>query len=264
MLIAIAVAFGSPVFAAERIELKPGKPVTIVPGKAYVLIELGGSAPMQLVKRASPEEKATWEAKRAVERPKAIQRYQKRSASYAVQVRDWNEMSVSDRMSFQKPEKPEYVDAQSFYMDPPELKHVVNILGRRTFDTSDGRRMVVLQIEPGDYDVYSLSDGKMGARCLCMGSVGFTAVAGKVMTVGSFEPMDGSVREFRFIPARKGDAVPAEVANYGVDPARIHAVGSMPNIFGARISRVAPVDGLLNYKLGVPLDASGKPAGSFQ
>ena len=75
-------------------------------------------------------------------------------------------------------------------------------------------------------------------QCLCMGSVGFTAEAGKIVSVGRMVGMEG--REFRFVAADDKFEAPAMLKPYNVSPAKLVAVGKLPNFFGAIVTRVHP------------------------
>ena len=265
IVFAFAAAISAPASAGERIQLKPGAPVEIRPDRAYVLIESRAVAPMQLVKRASADQHLVWAAKRDSDLNKAKKTYQREFGAYEKFLNHWNRLSETEKATYVvRPRRPEPVDDLNFYSLPAELKNFVNVVAGQGFATSDGRALTLLQLEPGEYDVYSLSDGKNGGRCLCMGSLGFTAIAGKVVSVGSFTATDDDSREFHFAPAKAGEPVPAEVASSAVQPAKIHAVGRMPNLFGARIARVAALDGLITYRLGVPTGVDGKEPDSFK
>jgi hypothetical protein len=96
-----------------------------------------------------------------------------------------------------------------------------------------------------------------------MGSVGFSAEAGKIVSLGRFSGMVNK-SEHRFVPADPKDLVPMSLKRFGVSPARLWAVGKLPNFNGSIIARVGAVPGVIGYARDVPLDAAGQPAAGLR
>ena len=255
LIAALAVAVASPAIAGERVELKPNDPVTLDSAHAYVLVQIDGSAPLSLVRRVSETEMAEWLAKKLEKEAKARKRYARDILTYREDQAAYLAMRPSQRIPGDKPKVPEVVD-ENFYVPPPELDHMVAVNGREYAPASSGR-WVLLNLQPGNYDVYAVG-GAASGTCLCMGSIGFSAVPGKIVSLGRISAPDKGSVEFRFAAAAAADAKPATLASVPVEPAQVHAVGRMPNYFGSTISRIAEVPGLFSYRDGVPLDASGK------
>jgi len=145
----------------------------------------------------------------------------------------------------------------AFFVAPPELKNFVNVLNQPFVK---GGNVTLLALEPGEYVFYTVpgSGAVAQGQCLCMGSVGFTAEAGKIVSVGRMVGMEG--REFRFVAADDKFEAPAMLKPYNVSPAKLVAVGKLPNFFGAIVTRVAPVPGLLAYKRDIPLGGGDQEA----
>ena len=246
-----ALALAATPAMAERIELREKDMTAVDPAKAYVLMTTEDSGAMQIFRKASQKELDEWEVKRAA----ALKRAQK---TYESDLKSWKSKDIdpATRRPYRKPDPVE----TSFYFKPPELKNFVNVMGREYIK---GENYILLRLEPGDYVFYTLPGKGTGVaqqgQCLCMGSVGFTAEAGKIVSVGRFSGMvnDG---EYRFIPAAAADPVPQSLQRYGVTPARLFGVGKLPNFLGSIIARVGSVPGLIDYQRDVPLNGAGQPA----
>jgi len=249
--IALALALAATPAMAERTELREKDMTAVDPTKAYVLMTAEGFGAMQIFRRAHSGEITAWEAKRDAAYKKAQKKYQ-------ADLELWKSKEI-DPITHVPYEKPDPVEV-SFYFKPPELSNFVNVMGKRYIKDQD---YILLQLIPGDYAFYTLPGEGTGVQqqgqCLCMGSVGFTAEAGKIVTVGRFSGKVNS-REYRFVPATAADLVPASLRQFGVTPARLWAVGKLPNFNGSIVARVGAVDGVIGYDRDVPLDGTGKPA----
>lgn len=235
--------------AAERIELREKDFTGVDPTKSYVLIESEVAGPVLLFRRASAEEKAKWQVK-----------YEKAFAAakrtYQIDLRDYEE----EKKSRTGPRMPKPVPPEDgFYKGPPELKNFVTLTGR-TF--VKGEKMTLLQLQPGEYVFYTVPGGGPGVaaqgQCLCMGTIAFTAEAGKIVSVGRLDGMER--RQFRFTPADAGTPIPAALKSHGVTLARLTPVGKLPNFFGSIVTRVAAIPGLIDYRRDEPIDGAGAGA----
>lgn len=250
--VALAIALTAPALAlAERIELREKDMTAIDATRAYVLMTAEGLGAMQIFRRADQAESAAWEVKR----DKAHQRAQK---AYQTSLKLW-QTGGSDPLTRQPYAKPQPVEA-NFYYKPPELSNFINVMGRRYIKDQD---YILLSLKPGDYVFYTVPGEGTGVeqqgQCLCMGTIGFTAEAGKIVSVGRFSGMVNS-REYRFVPPSEADEVPASLRRFGVTPAKLWAVGKLPNFNGSIVTRVSAVPGVLGYQRDVPLDQAGQPA----
>lgn len=249
--IALALSVVAAPAMAERIELREKDLTAVEPASAYVLMTSEGAGSMQIFRRAPPDEIATWEVKRA-------KAYKNAEAAYAEQLKFYKSKKT-DPVTRRPYGKPDPVD-ETFYYNPPELRNFINVMGRRFIKDQD---YILLKLVPGDYVIYTLPGEGTGAQlqgqCLCMGSVGFSAEAGKIVSVGRFSGMV-SKGEYRFVPADPKDPMPTALNRFGVSPARLWAVGKLPNFNGSIIARVGAVPGILSYLRDLPVDAAGQPA----
>jgi hypothetical protein len=232
---------------AERIQLRDKDFSGVQPGKAYVLIETGSAGAIQIFRRPSAEQAAAWQAKRDKSYARAKSNY-----DYELELYE----DYRNKKSGTPVVKPKPLD-DAFFVAPPELKNFVNVLNQPFVK---GGNVTLLALEPGEYVFYTVpgSGAVAQGQCLCMGSVGFTAEAGKIVSVGRMVGMEG--REFRFVAADDKFEAPAMLKPYNVSPAKLVAVGKLPNFFGAIVTRVAPVPGLLAYKRDIPLGGGDQEA----
>lgn len=250
MAIGLTLAIAAAAASAERIELREKDMTAIDPSKAYVLISSELAGAMQIYRKATPAELAEWEVKREKARQKAERVYQS-------DLKLWQDKKT-DPVTGQRYARPSPVDAD-FYYKPPELSNFINVMGREFVKDQD---FVLLRLTPGEYVFYTLPGKGNGVavqgQCLCMGTIGFTAEAGKIVSVGRFSGM-ANEREHAFKPASPTDPVPQSLMQFGVQPARLSAVGKLPNFNGSIVARLAAVPGVLGYSRDVPLDGAGQP-----
>ena len=253
--LSVAIALAATPATAERIELREKDMTAVDPSTAYVLMTAEDSGAMQIFRKASQKEADEWEIKRGAAHKRAVKAYES-------DLKAWRNRE-NDPFTGRPYRKPDPVET-SFYFKPPELANFVNVLGREYIK---GENYILLRLDPGDYVFYTVPGKGTGVarqgQCLCMGSIGFTAEAGKVVSVGRFSGMvnDG---EYRFIPAAAADPVPQSLQRFGVTPARLFGVGKLPNFLGSIVARVGSVPGLIDYQRDLPLDGSGRPAAGLR
>lgn len=247
--IGLVLAIAATAASAERVELREKDMAAIDQSRAYVLISSELAGAMQIFRRASPAEHAAWEVKRDKARQKAERTYQ-------ADLKLW-QSKKTDPITRRPYAKPEPVETD-FYYKPPELSNFTNVMGREYIKDQD---YILLRLTPGDYVFYTLPGEGSGVeqqgQCICMGTIGFTAEAGTIVSVGRFSGM-ANEREHRFIPAASTDLVPESLKRLGVKPARVWAVGKLPNFNGSIVARVAAVPGVLGYARDIPLDGAGQ------
>ena len=178
LMLAVLAALAAPAHAGERTELKPNDPIMLDAAHAYVLIQVDGAAPISLMRRADDMELAAWRAKRLIKQAKAIKRSASDQINYDRDYAAYLAMRPGLRIPSDMPIKPDPID-ENFYLDPPELDQMVAVNGREFAPGSSGR-YVLLNLKPGNYDLYAVG-GAASGNCLCMGSVCFIAVAGKIL-----------------------------------------------------------------------------------
>ncbi len=249
--IALAMLMPTAPAMAERTELREKDMTAIDPNAAYVLLTSERAGAMQIFRRARTDEMSDWNFKRA-------EAYKKAERRYASDLKRFEnkEVNVGTGRLYPKPEPVEL----AFYQKPLELSNFVNIFGRRYIKDQD---FILLKLTPGDYVFYTLPGEGAGVKqqgqCLCMGSIGFTAEPGRIVSVGRFSGMVNE-REYRFVPAGPNDPIPASLKRLGVKLAQLRAVGKLPNFNGSIVARVGAVPGVLAYARDVPLDSAGQQA----
>jgi len=150
---------------------------------------------------------------------------------------------------------------------------------------TDGKLAVVLaEVPPGEYVFYGEGFAGFLYECLCLGTVGFSAPAGKVTDLGTmliakaWEPspipelagevdlgrsavMDYGLFAVALRPLRSGDVAIAGLDPAAISAARLHAVGPFVDTKTLLINRLAAIPGVLAYDAGRVIDvASGKEA----
>ncbi len=141
---------------------------------------------------------------------------------------------------------------------------------------------VLAEITPGDYVVYGEGYASFIYQCFCLGTVGFTAKAGKVTDLGTmlfakaWEPspipelagevdlgksavMDYGLFAVALRPAKSGSTMPPGLDPASVHPAALRAIGPFVETNVVLINRLAAIPGVLAYDQGRVIDVpSGK------
>jgi len=139
---------------------------------------------------------------------------------------------------------------------------------------SGKERLYVFEVTPGDYVVagtaaVNKNSGPM-TTCLCMGTVGFHATAGRITDLGTFlTAIDNRPAEIPELASlvrgenigvtpppyvtglhlpENSSALPASLASGAIDRAEYHPVDKFPNVIGGSVERLAPVPGILGYR----------------
>jgi hypothetical protein len=167
------------------------------------------------------------------------------------------------------------------YSGPPNLH---GLQRSKAFAQDENYETVLAEVRPGDYVLYGHGYSGFLYQCLCLGTVGFTAPAGRITDLGTFI-MDradktsihpelaeetgigrtASIDWYLFAaalrPPRPEDALPPGLDAAKVDPAVLRAVGPFvdPNVM--LINRLAAIPGVLAYRDGRVIDVrSGQEA----
>lgn len=253
----IAAVLSAPADAASK-QFRENDPVQVEPGRAYLLLRADSRDDVQIVRIADEAQRRDWKAKETKTFEKAKAGYAKALATYQEDLKLWNSGDPTARQ-FGKPEMPEPVTAANFSFPPAEIANFVTVAGGRTFTKAEGSYSYFVEIDPGTYVIY-----RRGAvsPCLCMGSISFDALAGKIVDLGELR-RDASQW---LTPADPTMRRPPQLAGQTIEPATRHAAGKMPNFFGTLIDRAPAIPGVLAYDRDVPLDvASGnKPVDSIR
>lgn len=262
-LAALAAIVAVPGLAKERIDLDEKLPVVIDPARAYVLYSGETKFPMSLIRTVDANERATWATARTAALAKAQAKSVRARKKYEDELATWNGLDPTVRALYAPPTAPVAVSDSNFAFAPPELANFV--YAARPFSKSDRGFTYLIAVPPGRYTVYgpqnALSTGVFGALCMCMGSIAFDAVPGKVVSLGRFTNKFGANPIFTFERAKASDPVLPALTSIGVTPAHLVAAGKMPNYNGTLIGRLAPIEGVLAYRRDTVIDvASAKEA----
>jgi len=172
--------------------------------------------------------------------------------------------------------------------------NVVEPLADHPYLVQDDKEYMLMSLKPGEYVIAGIavtnwaavSTGLM-ATSLCMGTVKFEARPGVITDLGAIftarddEPTEipelskvvsGKPRGFGVYPviaairpAAPAADIPDALKNLPIEPATYRPVGAFPNYLGARISRLAPIPGVLDYdKDGNVIDLKAANATSAQ
>ena len=243
MRLAIALLFLLlPISAqAEDVQFSKGQAVSLMPDKAYLLVQtndigktLGG----------------TWFVSPVLYRVLNQEEQQQLEAVIKKDPVDWQSKA-----------------------DP----NVVVIVGSNTYEESGAGRFLLVATRPGAYILggAATTNGSGDVRgvmisCLCMGTVEFEAKPGVITDMGAVlaardsEPTTipelvkvvtgketeinyGYVNDVAIRPAAPSSHVPQGLRELPRALADYHAVPAIPNYSGARLNRLAPLPGVLDY-----------------
>jgi hypothetical protein len=253
----VLIVAASPATARDTSELfrpiRAGEPVTIRPDKAYLLIRIGRLGSTQdpiILREPNPAETAAYETAKA--------------AAFA------KKGSKGDLASF------------AFDYDGPSNLFIIS--HGKSIVADKAEATVLAEVQPGNYVLYGQGFGRVLYQCHCLGTVGFSAVPGVVIDLGTYlsdnadkpsvypelaaETNIGPTARMDFVlfagglvPAASNAALPPGVDRAAVRPAAFHAIGPFvdPNVM--QIDRLATIPGVLAYDGGRVIDvASGKEA----
>jgi len=247
VIFAAALAASGSANGASK-QFKEKDPVSIEAGRAYVLLQSDFRNDVQIVRIADDKQRVEWEDKRLKALEKAKRDYARAKLRYDEDSVLWAKGDPMIRQG-SKPVKPKPVDEASFIYPPPELANFTTIFGGRTFTKADGAYSYFIALDPGTYVIYR--NGLM-SPCLCMGSIRFEAVAGKIVDLGQIRNGKGQW----LFPATAAMSRPPQLTNQPIEPARLGAAGKLPNFFGTLIGRMPEMPGVLAYDRDIPLDVA--------
>lgn len=234
--------------------------VVLDPAKAYVVVQGDYMITPMLMRIPNADEAAKHAADRAEEFAKEHTKWAKRHAEWERTMATFAKQPAS----VSRPKEPQEPTETNFPWPRYEQVHSVIIGPQNRFAKGEGGTSMYLQeVKPGKYLFYGNTMG-IGGICACLGTVAFTAEAGKVTSLGKLKlamadmgklPKEQRARtsldlpegittmvfaEVPFADAR----VPAEV----VTLARFTPVDRMPNWFGLEVDRVTAIDGVMRYE----------------
>lgn len=246
-----------PVFVEAK-HVKDAPAVTLDPAKAYVLLRTPYAMPMHFVKIPNAEDQAAYDKLREEAFIEAKEDYAKAIVKYE------RDLAVAKKTSGMKlPKKPVEPTESNFQFT--QFSQMANFtIGPFNRFYSKGGGTYLHAVTPGTYRIFGQVDPLIGAGvCYCMGSVTFTAEAGKIVDLGTLTTDLANSG-----PAEKGDSSSPRLAamtlaldpvdaNTPVDPrlaslpripADLRAAGKVPNYMGIAISRLPAIKGVLGYQ----------------
>ena len=246
-----------PVFVEAK-HVKDAPTVTLDPAKAYILLRTPHAMPMHFVKIPSAEDLVAYDKLRDEAFAEAKEDYAKAIVKYE------RDLALAKKTSGMKlPKKP--VEPMESNFQFTQFSQMANFtMGPFNRFYSKGGGTYLHAVTPGTYRIFGQVDPLIGAGvCYCMGSVTFTAEAGKIVDLGTMTTDLANSG-----PAEKGDSSSPRLAamtlasdpvdsNTPVDPrlaslpriaADLRAAGKVPNYMGIAISRLPAIKGVLGYQ----------------
>lgn len=239
---------------------------TVDPQRAYIFFRSRDRVPYRLLREVTEAERAEHAAHRAAALAQARTRYERR-------LRSWQRHQELCRGAVtgsctRREERPEEPTDASFAFAAPEMDNFVDVGIRPRFTHLDGWSGYFLSVPAGTYSFYGqmlvAPNGGAVGTCLCMGSVRFEARPGQITYVGEVQAPPAPVQvagdeertpdTFRLGPAlsvtpHNGTMpMPERFAGLNVAPAQLRAADKLPNYFGVMIGRMAPIEGVLDYR----------------
>lgn len=269
-LLSALLPIGAPAAAKpadELIEIAGGKPVTLRTDRAYLMFRVpqqAGVRPLEplLMRVPNSEEIARYEAARAEAFAKALPGLTK---AYERALARHREAGTAAGPA----PAPPTIDSFAFAWDA--VANLQDVDFGRQFVKTPTEETFLVEALPGDYVLYGFTPSTGLPRlmvCMCLGTVGFSAMAGEVTDLGylvsdfAFEPSQapelkgrggyiGTVRA-----ARADSSMPQALASTSVVPALYRAVGRFFTPNAVNIARLVPVPGVLDYAGGTVIDAA--------
>lgn len=154
----------------------------------------------------------------------------------------------------------------------------------RSLSKTGNLALVLAEVEPGDYIFYG--QGSKGAlnQCFCLGTVGFSVPAGRIVDLGTMLAGKGwepakfpelasesglgkaarglwSLHVFALRPRVSSDPLPQGIDARLIEAAKFKAIGPFLDPNSYTISRLAPIPGVLSYDGARVIDvATGQEA----
>lgn len=260
-------------------EIKAGAPVTLRPDRAYLLFRTNskvtrvytGVSPVFL-RIPTAEEMETYEAAKRAAFAKAEPELKRRREKLLAEKAEAER--AGRRFAKAVPPIPT-VETFDFVYDG--IRNIDSVDLAHALEKSDDGRVMLLEATPGEYVLYGWGIADLLNTCLCLGTVSFSAPAGKITDLGTLlvapasEPstipelkpvtgmgpsMNGHVVLWASAvrPAAESTPVPAALAGKPIVRADYRATGKFVSPFAMGIHRLAPIPGVLGYDGGTVLD----------
>lgn len=256
-----------PVFVEAK-AVKDAKVVSLDAAKAYVMVRTSSPMPLHFTRIASAEDQIAYDKLKAAAFAEAREDYAKAFKKYE---RDRDLATKSKDMKM--PKKPVEPTETNFQF--ATFGQLANFtIGQLNRFYSKGESVYLHAVTPGTYRIFGQVDPLLGfGVCYCMGSVTFSAEAGKIVDLGSVGPDPANTAD-----PERGDSSSPRVAAYAmawfpvnditpVDPriasfprikADFRAAGKSPNYMGIAISRIPAINGVVAYERDKIVDLKAK------
>jgi hypothetical protein len=279
LLLASIAGAASPKPPDEFVEIKAGAAITIRPDRAYLLFRTNsketrifvGLSPVFL-RVPTAEEMETYEAAKRSAFAKAEPDLKRRRELLVAQKAE----AQRTGRGFAKAVPPvPSVENFNFVYDGIRNIHGVS-LGRALEKPADGRVMLIEAV-PGNYVLYGWGAADSLHTCLCLGTVSFSAEAGRITDLGTLfvgaasdpspipelKPVTGLgpgvnghvvLWASAIRPADASTPIPSVLSGKPIVPADYRATGKFVSPFAFGINRLAPIAGVLGYEGGTVVD----------
>ena len=147
--------------------------------------------------------------------------------------------------------------------------NVQNVDGKPSA-TGEGGDFYLVEVPPGDYVLYGITNNNYMTVCNCLGTVGFSAPAGRIVDVGTYLADQASGKSkvpelaaesgfgasiygsnlflvATLVPVRPDSPIMPGVDPTGIVTADFRVIGTYPNNGSFYINRLAPIPGVLAY-----------------
>lgn len=260
--------------AKDFVEIKGGAPVTIRPDRAYLLFRTNsketrvyiGISPVFL-RIPTAEEMAMYDAAKRAAFAKAEPGLKRR-----------REELIARKSSKAIPAVPSLENFDFVY---DQIRNIYSVSLGRALEKSSDERVMLVEARAGDYVLYGWGQGEMLVTCLCLGTVSFSAEAGKITDLGTLlvaPAMDPSpIPELKDVtglgrsmnghvvvlasairPASDATPIPSALTGKPTVRADYRATGKFVSPFTFNINRLVPIAGVLGYDRGTVLDLKNK------
>ncbi|OJW60345.1 MAG: hypothetical protein BGO57_06625 [Sphingomonadales bacterium 63-6] len=254
--------------------IKDKPEVSLDPTKAYLLVETSGPVAATFFRVLTEEERAQDTKDRA-------EAFAKKHQEWAKDHARWERSPVAYRPDLKESKPlPEPVEPTEAAMVWPalEMSRMVSLGPINRFAKGDGFSLYLQEVPPGEYVYYGSFVANLGV-CVCMGTVKFDVVPGKITTLrydyaytdqqGAFLPNplqvpkdvdqdDAFVRLAMMVGPVDEKAHDARLPTDMLVPADFVAVSSLPNWRKAEINRLQPIPNVLAYDRDKLIDLRAK------
>ena len=254
-----------------RVQFNAKEVVAPEPGSAYIYYRAtDAKIAVVFLRTVTEAQRAEYLKKREAALAAAHEKYLKKLTS-------WEESMRQGGVGAAGP-KPVEPTEQSFAFPAAELDNLFYADPGRVFLNEKPHYAYLLRVEPGEYTFYGpinqFAQPMMDTSlCMCMGSVRFTAEAGKIVDLGEIGTESTPAAEtlsdktalqfhWRIDPTLALSRLPDRLPKIPVMKADFRAADKIPNYLGIRIDRLVAMPGVLAYQRDRVIDLRGDVPGA--